>query len=182
MAYIYGASPVEVKAVFALLCQKDTNNGVFGDEGTDKPEEACKDDCDSIDAFECFVATSLLASGPLEDRLRFCFGLFDREGTNKLSRRHVGMLVRCCLTSVSKLHFRASSMKYLSSVSSSTGVSDLVESAFKRAAKKRSKKRNTNKSFDPDFISAKQFARWALDPKSPAPFVQALTDLIEMVG
>ena len=129
-----------------------------------------------------FVATSLLASGPLEDRLRFCFGLFDREGTNKLSKRHVGMLIRCCLTSVSKLHIRNSSIKYLDTLSSSKGVSDLVDSAFNRVAKKRSKKKKLAKEYEPDAISAKQFARWALDSKAPAPFVQALTDLIDMVG
>ena len=112
----------------------------------------------------------------------FCFGLFDREGTNKLSKRHVGMLIRCCLTSVSKLHIRNSSIKYLDTLSSSKGVSDLVDSAFNRVAKKRSKKKKLAKEYEPDAISAKQFARWSLDSKAPAPFVQALTDLIDMVN
>ena len=181
LAYIYGASPVEVKAVFALLSpEAKIGNNVENDKNEEV--KISNGNYDSIDAFECFVATSLLACGPLEDRLRFCFGLFDREGTNKLSKRHVGMLIRCCLTSVSKLHFRAPSIEYMNSVLSSDGVSNLVESAFKRASRKRSKKKNSGKNYDPDYISAKQFARWALDSKSPAPFVQGLIDLVEMVG
>ena len=70
----------------------------------------------------------------------------------------------------------------MNSVLSSDGVSNLVESAFKRASRKRSKKKNSGKNYDPDYISAKQFARWALDSKSPAPFVQGLIDLVETVG
>ena len=59
------------------------------------------------------------------------------------------------------------------------GVSDLVESAFDRAARKRRKK---GAEFDPDTMSAKQFARWALDSKKPAPFVQALYDLVSAIS
>eukprot|EP00944_MAST-04C_sp_MAST-4C-sp1_P009822 g9822.t1 len=177
LAYIYGAAPIEVTAVFDLLAP-ERDDGIISQDNEERDSKNTDDT--SIDAFECFVATSLLASGPLEDRLRFCFGLFDREGTNKLSKRHVGMLIRCCLTSVSKLHIRNSSIKYLDTLSSSKGVSDLVDSAFNRVAKKRSKKKKLMKEYEPDAISAKQFARWALDSKAPAPFVQALTDLIDM--
>ena len=31
-------------------------------------------------------------------------------------------------------------------------------------------------------MTAKQFAKWAMDAKSPAPFVQALYDLLDIVG
>ena len=166
LAYIFGASPDEIEAIFSLL--------------SDDQDDEEKDDKDqSIDAFECFVATTLLASGPMEDRLRFCFGLFDREGTNKLSKRHVGMLVRCCLASVAKLHHRTTTVAYLNKIGEGLGVSDLVESAFDRAARKRRKK---GAEFDPDTMSAKQFARWALDSKKPAPFVQALYDLVSAIS
>ena len=36
--------------------------------------------------------------------------------------------------------------------------------------------------FDPNTMSAKQFARWALDSKKPAPFVQALYDLVSAIS
>ena len=74
LAYIYGASPVEVKAVFALLSpEAKIGNNVENDKNEEV--KSSNGNYDSIDAFECFVATSLLACGPLEDRLRFCFGL-----------------------------------------------------------------------------------------------------------
>lgn len=167
LAYIFGASPSEIAAIFSLLGRQDDEEG---------------EEDESIDAFECFVAVTLLAAGPMEDRLRFCFGLFDREGTNKLSRRHVGMLIRCCVACISKLHFRSSTVTYLENIGSGMGVPDLVEAAFDRTLRKKKKKAGNVTILNLETMTAKQFAKWAMDAKSPAPFVQALYDLLDIVG
>ena len=161
LAYIYGAAPV-LTAVFDP-CSLERDDGIISQDNEERDPRIPM----ILSMFRMFCRHIPVGIRSLEDRLRFCFGLFDREGTNKLSKRHVGMLIRCCLTSVSKLHIRNSSIKYLDTLSSSKGVSDLVDSAFNRVAKKRSKKMKLAKEYEPDAISAKQFARCALDSKAP---------------
>ena len=160
MSYVFGASQKDVEAVFSKLS---------GDVSA-----TSRNHSESIDAFECFVATTLLASASLEDRLRFCFGLFDREGTNRLSSRHVGMLIRCCLTSVAKLHFIEEKARALSDLTAGRKITRMVEEVFsiKTSHPKKSKGGS-------DTVSAKQFAKWARGYRGgvPAPFVVGLLEL-----
>ena len=58
----------------------------------------------SVDAFECFVCTALLASQTtMEERIRFCFGLFDLDGEGNLSWEDLIMLLKCCVAGIAKL-------------------------------------------------------------------------------
>jgi hypothetical protein len=160
LAYVFGAAQKDVQAVFQKL------SGDVSAKGTGSSE--------AIDAFECFVATTMLASASLEDRLRFCFGLFDREGTNRLSRRHVGMLIRCCLTSVAKMHFVQDSANALSEMTAGKKITRMVEEVF--AIKSSSTQKSKGGS---ETVSAKQFAKWARGYRGgmPAPFVVGLLEL-----
>merc|ERR1711865_127855 len=167
LAYVFGASTDDVDSVFEKF------NTDLSSAGTTKTEE--KDlETDSVDAFECFVATTMLASASLEDRLRFCFGLFDREGTNRLSRRHVGMLIRCCITSVAKLHYDNVKAGSLSDLTSGSSISKMVEEVFAIRSSNMQKSKGGS-----DTVSAKQFAKWARGYKGglPCPFVVVLLDL-----
>ena len=116
----------------------------------------------------------MLASASLEDRLRFCFGLFDREVTNRLSRRHVGMLIRCCLTSVAKMHFVQENANALSEMTAGKRITKMVEEVF--AIKSSSTHKSKGGS---ETVSAKQFAKWARGYRGgvPAPFVVGLLEL-----
>ena len=160
LAYVFGAVQQDVQAVFQKL------SGDVSAKGTGSSE--------AIDAFECFVATTMLASASLEDRLRFCFGLFDREGTNRLSRRHVGMLIRCCLTSVAKMHFVQENANALSEMTAGKKITKMVEEVF--AIKSSSTHKSKGGS---ETVSAKQFAKWARGYRGgvPAPFVVGLLEL-----
>ena len=51
----------------------------------------------AVDAFECFVSTALLADAKIEERARFCFGLFDLDGEGYLSKEDMVMLLKCCV-------------------------------------------------------------------------------------
>jgi len=167
LAYVFGASTDDVDAVFEKF------NTDLSSAGTKRTAE--KDlETDSVDAFECFVATTMLASASLEDRLRFCFGLFDREGTNRLSRRHVGMLIRCCITSVAKLHYDNVKAGSLSDLTTGGSISTMVEEVFAIRSSNPQKSKGGSET-----VSAKQYAKWARGYKGglPCPFVVILLDL-----
>jgi hypothetical protein len=185
LAYVFGASTKDVDAVFAQFDNTDADstsphpnghNGQHGHNGgQDGQDGQDGGKTENVDAFECFVATTMLASATLEDRLRFCFGLFDREGTNRLSRRHVGMLIRCCITSVAKLHYDHVKAGSLSDLTSGGSISKMVEEVFGIKSSSNPKKSKGGS----DTVSAKQFAKWARGYQGGLPccFVVVLLDL-----
>lgn len=168
LAYVFGASTSDVDAVFEKFDTELNSDGI-------KRKEEKELETENVDAFECFVATTMLASASLEDRLRFCFGLFDREGTNRLSRRHVGMLIRCCITSVAKLHYDPVKAGSLSDLTSGSSISKMVEEVFSIKSSSNPKRSKGGS----ETVSAKQFAKWARGYQGglPCPFVVVLLDL-----
>eukprot|EP00948_MAST-09A_sp_MAST-9A-sp1_P002743 g2743.t1 len=138
-----------------------------------------------VDAFECFVSTALLADASIDERLQFCFGLFDLEGTGELVHDDVMMLIKCCANGISKVTrsvhtdlnrlVDSESQQILNELEDIKRLNRIASSAFQRASRGGSvQKRHRS-------LSAKKFVHWATGPQTITLFHKLLDIVIPVL-